>query len=81
MRLTAAEGELARLRGLLETWSRAKYRGSQKVTILSNEMRAQCEGLTAAARAQLDLLSTAEAPATAAATRGGGGSDDADKDL
>jgi hypothetical protein len=81
VRLTAAEGELARLRGLLETWSRAKYRGSQKVTILSNEMRAQCEGLTAAARAQLDLLSTAEAPATAAATRGGGGSDDADKDL
>lgn len=59
-RLTAAEAELARLRGLLGMWSTAKYRTSQKITVLSNENLVQCGLMAADARETLGEIETVE---------------------
>ena len=61
--LTALEDELARLQRLLRQWARAKYRGAQGTTILSNELRVQCEEMAVEARTKLPQLLT-RAPAT-----------------
>ena len=56
VRLAALEDELARLQRLLGTWARAKYRGAQGTTILSNELKVQCEEIAALARTKLSGL-------------------------
>ena len=53
VRLSTLENELARLQRLLAKWARAKYRGAQGTTILSNELRVQCEEMAAFARTKL----------------------------
>ena len=54
--LVTLDEELARLRGLLGKWARAKYRGPQATTILANEMRVQCEELVASAHDKLSQV-------------------------
>ena len=56
VQLRALEDQLARLQRLLNIWSRAKYRGIQGATILSNELRVQCEEMVASARLKLSEL-------------------------
>ena len=54
--LEGLEDELARLQRLLRQWARAKYRGAQGKTILSNELRVQCEEMASEARTRMAQL-------------------------
>lgn len=51
--LAMVDEQLSHVQVLLGKWARAKFRGPQATTILSNEMSAQCEELMASAQNKL----------------------------